>query len=197
MGAAEFVAHFLSLETDEPRLLAAEPEHVVMSRLDEGRVQVVENISHHITDSRVTFTSEDQAIDDLAADYLLRMVANITLPDGTLIGHALHQFKETGFGAGTLLFTTGGSSLEVLAGPPEFGNIAVATAALRAYVLKLTQVLTGTGVFAAHLPIFAWIRLRWPGNPGRHHRRALLGRLHQARGRRAPLRHPVTERARE
>ncbi|MFI0449213.1 SDR family NAD(P)-dependent oxidoreductase [Actinomadura sp. 6N118] len=59
--------------------------------------------------------------------------------------------------AGTLLFTTGGSSLDPLAGPPEFGNIAIATAALRAWVLKLNQVLTGTGVYAAHVPIFAWI----------------------------------------
>jgi NADP-dependent 3-hydroxy acid dehydrogenase YdfG len=59
--------------------------------------------------------------------------------------------------AGTLLFTTGGSSMDALAGPPEFGNIAVATAALRAYVLKLNQALTGTGVYVAHVPIFAWI----------------------------------------
>lgn len=59
--------------------------------------------------------------------------------------------------AGTLLFTTGGSSLDPLAGPPEYGNVAVATAALRAYVLKLTQVLTGTGVYVAHVPIFARI----------------------------------------
>ncbi|MFJ3777185.1 SDR family NAD(P)-dependent oxidoreductase [Streptomyces sp. NPDC090075] len=59
--------------------------------------------------------------------------------------------------AGTLLFTTGGSSLDPLAGPPEFGNIAIATAALRAWVLKLNQVLDGTGVYAAHVPIFAWI----------------------------------------
>jgi hypothetical protein len=59
--------------------------------------------------------------------------------------------------AGTLLFTTGGSSVDPLTGTPEFGNIAVATAALRAYVLKLNQVLAGTGVYAAHVPIFAWI----------------------------------------
>ena len=103
VGAAEFVAYFHSLEADEPRLLAAEPEHFVLSRLDDGRVQVVENLSHHITDFRITFTSEDQAIDDLAADYPLRMVANVTLPDGTLIGHALHQFKETETGFDALL----------------------------------------------------------------------------------------------
>jgi hypothetical protein len=59
--------------------------------------------------------------------------------------------------SGTLLFTTGGSSTDALAGPPEFGNIAIATAALRAWVLKLNQVLGGTGVYAAHVPIFAWI----------------------------------------
>jgi hypothetical protein len=58
---------------------------------------------------------------------------------------------------GDPLFTTDGSSLEVLAAPPEFGNVAVATAALRAYVPKLHQVLTGTGVHVAHVPIFAWI----------------------------------------
>ncbi len=59
--------------------------------------------------------------------------------------------------SGTLLFTTGGSSMDPLAGPPEFGNIAIATAALRAWVLKLHQVTAGTGVYAAHVPIFTWI----------------------------------------
>jgi hypothetical protein len=59
--------------------------------------------------------------------------------------------------AGTLLFTTGGSSMDPLAGPPEFGNVAIATAALRAWVLKLNQQLDGTGVYAAHVPSFTWI----------------------------------------
>jgi len=59
--------------------------------------------------------------------------------------------------SGTLLFTTGGSSMDPLAGPPEFSNIAIATAPLRAWVLKLHQVTVGTGVYAAHVPIFVWI----------------------------------------
>lgn len=59
--------------------------------------------------------------------------------------------------AGTLLFTTGGSSMDPLAAPAEFGAVAVATAALRAWVLKLHQATAGTGVYAAHVPIFAWI----------------------------------------
>jgi len=44
-----------------------------------------------------------------------------------------------------------------LAGPPESGTVAIAAAALRAWVRKLHQVLAGTGVYAAHVPIFAWI----------------------------------------
>jgi NADP-dependent 3-hydroxy acid dehydrogenase YdfG len=59
--------------------------------------------------------------------------------------------------SGTLLFTTGGSSMDPLAGPPEFASTATATAALRAWVLKLHQVTAGSGVYAAHVPIFAWI----------------------------------------
>jgi NADP-dependent 3-hydroxy acid dehydrogenase YdfG len=59
--------------------------------------------------------------------------------------------------SGTLLFTTGGSSMDPLAAPPEFGNVAVAGAALRAWVLKLHQATAGTGVYVAHLPLFVWI----------------------------------------
>jgi NADP-dependent 3-hydroxy acid dehydrogenase YdfG len=58
---------------------------------------------------------------------------------------------------GTLLFTTGGSSMDPLAAPPEFGTVAIGSAALRAWVLKLHQATAGTGVYAAHVPIFAWI----------------------------------------
>jgi NAD(P)-dependent dehydrogenase (short-subunit alcohol dehydrogenase family) len=60
-------------------------------------------------------------------------------------------------GAGTLLFTTGGSSRDPLAAPPEFATTAVASAALRAWVLKLHQALAGTGVYAAHVPLSVWI----------------------------------------
>jgi NADP-dependent 3-hydroxy acid dehydrogenase YdfG len=60
-------------------------------------------------------------------------------------------------GSGTLLFTTGGSSVDPLAAPPEFATTAIAGAALRAWVLALHQALAGTGVYAAHVPISAWI----------------------------------------
>jgi len=60
-------------------------------------------------------------------------------------------------GSGTLLYTTGGSSADPLAAPPEFATVAIGSAALRAWVLKLHQATAGTGVYAAHVPIFAWI----------------------------------------
>jgi NADP-dependent 3-hydroxy acid dehydrogenase YdfG len=59
--------------------------------------------------------------------------------------------------SGTLIFTTGGSSLDPVVGPPEFATVAIGSAALRAWVLKLHQVTAGSGVYAAHVPIFAGI----------------------------------------
>ncbi|MFJ8689616.1 SDR family NAD(P)-dependent oxidoreductase [Micromonospora wenchangensis] len=60
-------------------------------------------------------------------------------------------------GSGTLLFTTGGASVNPTRASPEFANIAIAGAALRSWVLKLHQVTDGTGVYAAHVPLSVWI----------------------------------------
>jgi NAD(P)-dependent dehydrogenase (short-subunit alcohol dehydrogenase family) len=60
-------------------------------------------------------------------------------------------------GSGTLLYTTGGSSVDPLAAPPEFATVAIGSTALRAWVLKLHQATAGTGVYAAHVPLFVWI----------------------------------------
>jgi NAD(P)-dependent dehydrogenase (short-subunit alcohol dehydrogenase family) len=57
-------------------------------------------------------------------------------------------------GAETLLFTTGGGSISP---HPAMGNINAAAAALRNWVLNLSQVLEGTGVYAGHVAISAWI----------------------------------------
>jgi NAD(P)-dependent dehydrogenase (short-subunit alcohol dehydrogenase family) len=59
--------------------------------------------------------------------------------------------------SGTLLFTTGASSVDPSVAPPEFGNIAVAGAALRAWVLTLHQALADKSVYAAHVPLAVWI----------------------------------------
>jgi NADP-dependent 3-hydroxy acid dehydrogenase YdfG len=57
-------------------------------------------------------------------------------------------------GTGTLLFTTGASSVSP---NPVMGNVGIAGAALRNWALNLHQVLDGTGVFVAHVPLNVWI----------------------------------------
>ena len=62
----------------------------------------------------------------------------------------------TGRGAGTILFTTGGSS----ANPgmmPAFGNIAIGAGALRTYALSLHAAVAEQGVYVAHVPLSVWI----------------------------------------
>jgi NAD(P)-dependent dehydrogenase (short-subunit alcohol dehydrogenase family) len=62
----------------------------------------------------------------------------------------------TGRGAGTILFTTGGSS----ANPgmmPAFGNIAIGSGALRTYALSLHAAVADQGVYVAHIPLSVWI----------------------------------------
>ncbi|GAA3549041.1 SDR family NAD(P)-dependent oxidoreductase [Amycolatopsis ultiminotia] len=60
-------------------------------------------------------------------------------------------------GSGTILYTTGGTSQDPLAGPAEFTTTAIGSGALRSYALKLHQATADTGVYVAHVPIFAWI----------------------------------------
>jgi NADP-dependent 3-hydroxy acid dehydrogenase YdfG len=62
-------------------------------------------------------------------------------------------------GAGTLLYTTGASSVTPA---PVFVGPGMAGAALRKWVLTLNPALAGRGVYAAHVAIGAWIA----GTPG-------------------------------
>ena len=57
-------------------------------------------------------------------------------------------------GTGTLLFTTGGGSLDP---QPMMGNVNAAAAALRNWVLNLNKELADSGVFAGHVAISVWI----------------------------------------
>ncbi|MEU6356554.1 SDR family NAD(P)-dependent oxidoreductase [Streptomyces sp. NPDC047072] len=57
-------------------------------------------------------------------------------------------------GAGTLLFTTGGGSVDPV---PMLGNVNAASAALRNWVINLDKELAGSGVHAAHVAINVWI----------------------------------------
>ena len=62
-------------------------------------------------------------------------------------------------GAGTLLYTTGGSSVTPA---PVFVSTGMAGAALRKWVLTLNGALAGRGVYAGHVAIGTWIA----GTPG-------------------------------
>ncbi|MFC8094323.1 SDR family NAD(P)-dependent oxidoreductase [Streptomyces sp. NPDC057301] len=57
-------------------------------------------------------------------------------------------------GAGTLLFTTGGGSVDPI---PMLGNVNAAGGALRNWVINLNKELTGSGVYAGHIAIGVWI----------------------------------------
>jgi NADP-dependent 3-hydroxy acid dehydrogenase YdfG len=57
-------------------------------------------------------------------------------------------------GAGTLLYTTGGGSVDPV---PMLGNINAAHAALRNWVINLHNELAGTGIQAAHVAIGVFI----------------------------------------
>jgi hypothetical protein len=102
ISAAEFLAYFHSVMADQSRLLAAHPEHFVLAEVEGGH-QVVENLGAHIADFRIFYTDEDRAVVDLAADYPVRVAGVVELPDSTLVGHALHQFRETADGFDVLL----------------------------------------------------------------------------------------------
>ena len=62
-------------------------------------------------------------------------------------------------GTGTLLYTTGGSSVTPA---PVFVSAGMAGAALRKWALTLNGALAGRGVYAGHVAIGAWIA----GTPG-------------------------------
>ncbi len=57
-------------------------------------------------------------------------------------------------GSGTLLFTTGGGSVDP---NPMLGNVNAAAAALRNWAINLNKELAETGVHAAHVAISVWI----------------------------------------
>ena len=70
----------------------------------------------------------------------------------TVAQHVLPSMLERG--SGTLLFTTGASSVRPNA---RMGNVGPAAAALRNWVLSLHEALSDTDVYAAHVPLDVWI----------------------------------------
>ena len=70
----------------------------------------------------------------------------------TATGQVLPEMIERG--SGTLLYTTGASSV---APAQQMGNVGIAGAALRNWVLNLHDALADKGVYAAHVPLSVWI----------------------------------------
>jgi NAD(P)-dependent dehydrogenase (short-subunit alcohol dehydrogenase family) len=62
-------------------------------------------------------------------------------------------------GTGTLLFTTGASSLLTF---PQLGNIGIGAAGLRNYALALNAALADKGIYVAHVPLATWIESGGP-----------------------------------
>ncbi|WP_416971711.1 SDR family NAD(P)-dependent oxidoreductase [Streptomyces sp. 4F14] len=80
-------------------------------------------------------------------------------------------------GTGTLLFSTGASSVRPMGG--DFGSVGIGGAALRSYALSLNTDLAGTGVHAAHIAIAVYIGTgpgTEPEEIAEHHWRAYTDR---------------------
>ncbi|MFJ9590811.1 SDR family oxidoreductase [Streptomyces acidicola] len=71
----------------------------------------------------------------------------------TAVGQVLPAMRECG--SGTLLFSTGASSVRPLGG--DFGSIGIGAAALRNYVLALNADLADQGIHVAHVAIAVFI----------------------------------------
>jgi hypothetical protein len=87
-------------------MLAAQPEHFVVTGNADATSDVVENIGPHVCSFKIHFTGEDSAAGDLLPDYPIRMVGHAKLADGTVTMHVLHQFRDTaaGFDAHLTIF---------------------------------------------------------------------------------------------
>ncbi|WP_405060770.1 SDR family NAD(P)-dependent oxidoreductase [Kribbella sp. NBC_01505] len=90
---------------------------------------------------------------DLTVDAVLAQLDLFLLGGVAAIQHVLPGMLDRG--TGTILVTSGAGSGPLIA--PHVANIQVATAGLRNYLLNLHAALAGTGVYAAHVAIAAFI----------------------------------------
>jgi uncharacterized protein len=118
LSAAEFVAYFVSVRDQEPKMLVAQPEHFVIAAAGEDLLEVIENIGPYISRFWTRFTGDEEAVDDLLPDYPIRIVGHYLSADGRVEGHVLHQFRETdeGFDAHLAIYYPGAVTEEVLEG---------------------------------------------------------------------------------
>jgi len=114
LKAGDFVGYMDDIVTDEPAMLAAQPEHYVMVGQADGRVHIVENLGPHVCSFLFHFGKNvewaAQATELLPeSHYPYKKVTNLFLPDGTVVGRVLSQFGDSneGFSANlTVYFPT-------------------------------------------------------------------------------------------
>jgi hypothetical protein len=102
LSATEFLAYFEGIFEQQPKMLAAQPEHFVLGLVD-GAMEIVENLGPYLARIELRLTAEDQAVGELLADHPIRMVGNATLADGTVVAHLLHQLRDTANGFDVVL----------------------------------------------------------------------------------------------
>ena len=90
---------------NESVMLAAEPDHIVITPLPEASVKIVEMVGAHVCEIRLPIyegaaTWDDAIVEEVLpeADYPVRRIATLTLPDGTFMGRMFTQFGDTAEG---------------------------------------------------------------------------------------------------
>ena len=150
--AAEGVtaAGFAADVTDRPALAAA---------LDRaaGQFGGIEVLHYSSPGAGTTQALRSTGALDVTADTLQPQIESICYGAITATRAVLPAMLAAG--TGTLLYTTGGSSVTPA---PVFVSAGMAGAALRKWALTLNGVLAGRGVYAGHVAIGTWIA----GTPG-------------------------------
>jgi hypothetical protein len=143
LKAAEFVGWMDEIVSDEAAMLAAQPEHYVMTGQADETVHIVENLGPHICSFLFHFGKNvdwaAQASELLPdSDYPFKKITNLFFSDGTVVGRVLSQFGDTdeGFNANLTVYFPATCPEEIFEHhrrhfAVEFSNWAKAAAAAR------------------------------------------------------------------
>ncbi|UQX10991.1 hypothetical protein [Candidatus Mycobacterium methanotrophicum] len=105
LTSSEFLQWLDRQFDNESVMLAAEPDHIVITPLPDASVKIVEVLGAHVCEIRLPIyegaaTWDDAIVAEVLpeADYPIRRIATLTLPDGTFIGRMCTQFGDTAEG---------------------------------------------------------------------------------------------------
>lgn len=85
---------------DETQMLAANPDHWLIRRTEDGRQEVIETVGSSPLPSHVFINFDDEHRPALQPDpaFPVQLVATGRLPDGRIAGGVRHQFRDEGDG---------------------------------------------------------------------------------------------------